>query len=129
MRRRLQRECPYAVRYAHSPLPVPEEGVPFLLLDVGRLTAEDPVVEAAGRIRYPITALLTVTAVVPLSMESTALQQIAAAYILPAMVHAGCSVAGITMEQTTDNRLLHGHTLEMQFRLHGVYTLTEEAIS
>ncbi len=126
MKARLQADCPFEVRYAHSPAPVPEGDKPFLLLDVKRAVAEVPVAEGEGRLRYPVTATLSVTAAVPPMADVSEVQRIVAAYVLPAMVRAGCTVCDFEMDKTGDSRLLKRHTAEVLFRLRGVYTIVWE---
>lgn len=126
MKSRLQKDCPYEVRYAHSRMPVPEQQKPFLLLDVTHAAADAPSAEGAGRLRYPVTAVISVKAVVPLQTDSAEMQRIAAAYVLPAMIRSGCTVTDITMDSQSDNRLLKRHVMEIQFRLKGVYTMVWE---
>ncbi|MBQ8688657.1 MAG: hypothetical protein IJ512_08995 [Ruminococcus sp.] len=126
MKARLQAECPFEVRYAHSRAPVPAGDRPFLLLDVKSIAADTPSAEGAGRMRYPVTAVVTVTAAAPLRQDVREMQRILAAYVLPVMIHSGCSICGFGSGEMTDSRLLNMHTAEVQFRLRGVYTVVWE---
>ncbi|MBQ8515128.1 MAG: hypothetical protein IJ496_07005 [Ruminococcus sp.] len=126
MKERLQAECPFEVRYAHSSTPVPERKKPFFLLDVKSIAAGEPVCEGEGRIRYPVTAVVSVTAAVPFGWDASEVQRILAAYVLPVMVRSGGSICGFSMGKTEDSRLLQRHTAEVSFRMKGIYTAVWE---
>ncbi len=122
MQARLQEAVPFEVRYAHSGKPIPSGNQPFLYLDVKDFQAETPIIETSSRIRYPVTATVVITALVPLTLGSLEVQRILAAYVLPCMIRAGGSVSGFSLSQTEEARPLRCHKAEVQFRLKGVYT-------
>ena len=125
MRERLQRECPFEVRFAHIQKKIPENE-PFVLIGADALSADTSAAEGDGKVHYPVTAIISVTAAVPSQRSTKDLNRIFAAYIFPVMAAAGSSVCGFSQGNITDDRLSGTHMMEVKFRLKGVYTIETE---
>ncbi len=125
MRTRLQNECPFEVRFAHIQKKIPENE-PFVLLGADAVSADTSATEGDGKVHYPVTAVISVTAAVPSDRSTEELNRIFAAYIFPVMAAAGSSVCGFSQGNVTDHRLSDTHMMEVKFRLKGVYTIETE---
>lgn len=115
---------PLTVRLAHDHSFLPHRLTePFLILDVSSLHAASPICQG-NDLRYPFMADLQVTLAAPVCCHTAEMQAILSRFVLPPMLRAGFTVTDIEHQAVLDTRkpLPEVHTLNVTFRINGVYT-------
>lgn len=112
--------CPYQIRILHERFPK-TNGEPFIIVNIESINTEKMQAEDT-RIRYPVSAVVSVKAVAPFRYGISELRRVAAAYILPVMNNISLGITGFSESSETDNISEGTHTLEIKFRIKGVYT-------
>ncbi len=119
--------CPFEIRYSHSPLPVPHDR-PVIIINADSINTEGVQNEGNKR-RFPLTAEISVKAYVPFKYGISELRRIASSYILPVMSGMECCITGFS-EGVESGSLPDGmHTLDVKFKIKGVYTVFREVNS
>lgn len=120
----LKEACPYEIRTAHSCIQKPA-GKRFVLIDLCSINT-DMVQAEKNKIRYPLTAVVSVKIIVPFKYGISELRRIACTYVLPVMADMKFSIAGFTENSSVDKISEGVHTLEIKFNIKGVYTVSQK---
>lgn len=120
----LKEVCPYEIRTAHSCLPKPAYKR-FMLIDLCSINTHMVQAEK-NKMRYPLTAVVSVKIIVPFKYGVSELRRIACTYVLPVMADMKFSIAGFTENSSIDKISEGVHTLEIKFNIKGVYTVSQK---
>lgn len=117
--------CPFEVRLAHCENTFC--GRNCIYIEENGISCEKIQNESAGT-RYSVDACVSVTAAVPVKSEASDLSRIAAAYILPVMTGLGFCITGFSKSGVQDSIARGVHTIKLQFRIKGIYTIPAQEV-